>query len=49
MQDPVRWQNPAGPVTSLSQELMAQLGGAPRSEVEYLDMFGLIAHFLSIW
>ncbi len=49
VQDPSRWQSPAGPVTSISQELIAQLGLAPRSEVEYIEMFGLIAHFLSVW
>jgi hypothetical protein len=47
VQDPARWQVPAGPVTQLGEELISRLGEAPRSEIEYIEMYSLIAHFLS--
>jgi hypothetical protein len=49
VQDPARWQVPQGPVSTLSQELMARMGEEPRSRIEYIEMYGLIAQFLSIW
>lgn len=49
VQDPARWQVPVGPVTHLSEELVARLSQASRSEIDYIDMYALIAGFLDVW
>ncbi len=49
VRDPARWETPAAPPTLLSEELVARLSQEPRSEADYLEMYSLTAHFLSVW